>query len=225
MGHIKTLKQILLFTLLTLTSLGFAQTRQCECPTDSFITQYTTNCRTKYLQDSSMLYYQFNCDSIWLTLENKTQKHIIFSMTTEYYSYTYRLGYQFAKEFNNSILFRSGCPANGPCNFILVDKKTGKTITEFGELIYDHSADSPFVESFILYFSDSSLSSITIDYIDSGKIYKISVDGRQFKGIIPEYEIDNISVKDSILSFTQPYLDKKKWSTKTVTVDLKKYAP
>jgi len=172
-----------------------------------------------------MLYYQFNCDSIWLTLENNKQKHIIFSMTTEYYSYTYRLGYQFAKEFNSSILFRSGCPANGPCNFILVDKKTGEKITEFGELIYDHSADSPFIHSFILYFTDSLLSTITIHYIDSNKKYKIAIDGQQFKGIIPEYEIDNISVNQSQLCFTQPYHNKRKWKTKPVKVDLKKYAP
>jgi hypothetical protein len=223
MGHIKTVTFMLIITYLTLTSMCFAQTRQCVCPTDSFITQYTTDCKTKYLKDSSMLYYQFNCDSIWLTLENK-QKHIVFSMTTEYYSYTYRLGYQLAKEYDKTLLFRSGCPANGPCNFVLVDKKTGKTIKQFGELIYDHSADTPFF-SFILYFSDSAISSLTLHYIDSDKKYKITVDSRQFKGIIPEYEIDDIIVKDNQLTYTQPYFSKGKWTRKKMVIDLVKYAP
>jgi hypothetical protein len=146
-------------------------------------------------------------------------------MTTEYYSYTYRLGYQLAREFNKTILFRSGCPANGPCNFVLVDKKSGQKVHEFGELIYDHEIDSPFSAPFILYFTNNSLSTIMLYYIDSDKKYKIAVDGNQFKGTIPEYEIDNIKVTEDLLTFTMPYYDKRKWTTKTVSVDLKKYAP
>lgn len=229
MGHIMRLTITSTFILLTLPTLCFSQTRQCSCPTDSFITQYTSNCKTIYLRDSSKLYYQFNCDSIWLTLENP-EKHIVFSMTTEFYAYTFRLGYHFAKEYDKYLLFRSGCPANGPCNFVLVDKQNGKTIKELYELIYDHESEKFY--DFLIYFTDSSLSSLTLDFIDKNKSYKIPVNPRHFNAIIPQYQFDKILLKNNILTLEYNYdkddkwtTEKIQWATKKIQIDLKKYAP
>lgn len=138
----------------------------CGCITDSLITENTTSCDTVILKSGGKLYYQFNCDSIWLTYEND-KKHIIFNMTTELYAYTYRLGYQFSKEYDKYLLFRSGCPANGPCDFILINKETGKETKQLGELIYDH--DSEVFHDFLIYFSDSNLNSLTLYFVDENR--------------------------------------------------------
>lgn len=217
------LKQLLLVPLLLLIfhNVSYAQIKQCECISDSAITQNTANCKTLYLKDGAKLYYQFNCDSIWLTLEND-KKIIVFSSSTEYYNYNYRLGYQFAKEYEKSILFRSGCLSNGPCNFVLVDKISGKTIEEFGELIYDHFIDSPFYD-FLIYFTDSTLGSITLDFIDSKQKIEIPIDSTQITALVPEYQFEGFKLKDGILTIGYAFERKTKNSNRTIEIDLKKY--
>jgi hypothetical protein len=142
-------------------------------------------------------------------------------MSTVYYPYIYRLGYHFAKEYNKYLLFRSGCPANGPCNFVLVDKKNGKTIKELGELIYNH--DSTTFYDFLIFFSDSI--SITLYFVDKNLSYYIDINPEHFTSIIPEYQFDKIILKDDYLLMEYTYDQGGKWMTNTISVDLKKYAP
>jgi hypothetical protein len=90
------------------------------------------NCDTIKLKKNYNLYWQFNCDRIWLTLEKPNKfKITINEVDVNLYPYTYRLGYQLIKDYSNKLLFRSGCPANGPCKFIIINKKNGKKITEY----------------------------------------------------------------------------------------------
>ncbi|MFN8237394.1 MAG: hypothetical protein U0T77_04425 [Chitinophagales bacterium] len=92
----------------------------------------TVDCDIRTLKNKAKLYYQFNCDSIWLTLENNGQKKIIFSTDTELYAYTYRLGYQLEKEYKNSLLFKFGCSASIPdCSYILINKWNGKVLKKY----------------------------------------------------------------------------------------------
>jgi hypothetical protein len=94
----------------------FGQKKQCHCDTDTLMDGSTTSCKSTVLKNNSKLYWQYNCNRIWLTLENnKGKKIVINEVDVELYNYTYRLGYHFVKEFDKTILFRSGCPANGPC--------------------------------------------------------------------------------------------------------------
>jgi hypothetical protein len=177
-------------------------------------------CNIHLLKDGSKLYYQFNCDSVWLTLEKKSgRKIIIYSMAgddfKELYGYNYRLGYQFAHEYNKSILFRSGCPANGPCNFILINKSNGKITAELGELIYNREKNKFY--NFLVYFSNEKLNYLIIYYPDSGKRYKIHIHPYDFRGVIPEYTINDITVKNHILKLTTQ-------SKKKIVIDLSKYS-
>ncbi len=198
----------------------FAQKKECGCQSDSLINQYTTDCNTTYLKNGSKLYWQFNCKSIWLTLENKSgRRTTINTVPIDYYSLTYRIGYHLAKEYKNTLLFRSGCPANGPCNFVLLDKNTGKKIREFGELIYDHSTGQFY--DFILYFS--SKSSLTLHYIDTNKKYRITVNPEDFNSVTPEYMFDKIYIKKNILILTHPRRTEN--SSGIIKIDLNKYLP
>jgi hypothetical protein len=116
------MRATLLILLIVQFSFSLAQKKECGCKSDSFMTQFTTSCKTTYLKNGAKIYWQFNCKSIWLTHQSKSGKQItIDKIPIELYGYTYRLGYQLAKEYKRTLLFRSGCPANGPCNFVLVD--------------------------------------------------------------------------------------------------------
>ncbi|MES1222057.1 MAG: hypothetical protein ABUT20_41565 [Bacteroidota bacterium] len=212
------MKLFFLFTFALIINLTYGQKKQCSCTADSLIDQNTTDCKTTVLQNKALLYWQFNCDSIWLTLQNKEGRRIILDkVPIEYYSYTFRLGYRLVKEYKNSLLFRSGCPANGPCNFVLINKNTGKLIHEFGELIYDHEIRKFY--DFILYFS--SPGKLALHYIDSDKKYTIGVDSTHFKAVIPEYLFEKIELEKTklILVYDVGQLNKNG----TIVIDLNKY--
>lgn len=173
----------------------------CGCASDSSINQYTTKCDTVVLKNNNKLYYQFNCDSIWLTFENKSGHKKILYQEKEYfkelYGYQYRIKYVLRKEYKKSLLFRTGCPANGPCNFVLIDKNTGRLKTELGELIYQHNPDIFY--DFIIYFNDD-YKSITVDFIDTGRKIKKRVKKEDFNSTIPEYQFDKIDYKNGMIT-------------------------
>jgi hypothetical protein len=89
------MRAFLFLLLLLLLKPSYGQQKQCGCKTDTLINQFTTECKTRLLGNGSKLYWQFNCDSIWLTLQNKNGKKIIIdTVPIEYYPYTYRLGFK-----------------------------------------------------------------------------------------------------------------------------------
>ena len=125
------MKLILIFCGLFVVSISYAQKKQCFYDLDTSMNEATVSCETIFLKNKSKLYWQYNCERIWLTLENvKGQKFILDTIEVELYAYTYRLGFHLVKEYSNSLLFRSGCPANGQCIYTLIDKINGKTIKQ-----------------------------------------------------------------------------------------------
>lgn len=174
---------------------AYAQKKQCYCKSNPEITNAVADCRVTRLQGGGALYWQFNCNRIWLTLENNTKKKIVIDeVPLSLSGYTYRLGYQLSKEYKNALLFRSGCPANGPCNFVLIDKYTGKKIKEFGELIYN-DPNSKFYD-FVIYLISPKV--LVIHYIDTNKRYSIRI-AHEFKALIPEYEFDDVRIEKNVL--------------------------
>jgi len=215
------MKLLLLFFLPGLFALpSAAQTRTCYCDKDTMMNQLTTDCSTTLLRNGSKLYWQFNCDSIWLTLEQRNgHKLVLDTLPVNLYPYLYRLGFQLEKEYARKLLFRAGCPANGPCMFVLVDKSTGKRLREFGELIYDRERKEFF--DFLLYLSSGG--DLVLEYINSGKKYKLPVDTRHFDQAIPEYQFGMIRLqgKELILPYTFWENDLEKEAV--IRIDLRKY--
>lgn len=215
------MRAFLLLAFLSLLKLSYGQQKQCGCKTDTLINQYTTDCKTTLLSNGSKLYWQFNCDSIWLTLQNKNGKKIILdTVPIEYYSYTYRLGYRLVKEYKNTLLFRSDCPANGPCNFNLVDKNSGKRLKQFGELIYDH--DEKKFYDFIIYFSSKNY--LTLYFIDDNRKYNIRINGDNFNSVVPEYQFNKIDLVGNILTLVYNYTKDNTLKQAQIIINLKKYA-
>jgi hypothetical protein len=125
------LKNILFLILLQI-SICSAQNKNCFCNQNKLMNKSNINCDTIKLQKNYILYWQFNCDRIWLTIEKPHKSKIaINEIDVNLYPYTYRLGYQLIKDYSNKLLFRSGCSANGPCKFIVINKKDGRKIKEY----------------------------------------------------------------------------------------------
>ncbi|GAA4456806.1 hypothetical protein GCM10023092_22620 [Rurimicrobium arvi] len=182
----------------------------------------TVSCDTTTFKNNSKLYWQYNCDRIWLTLENSSgQKFVIDEVEVELYNLTYRLGYHLIKEFKESLLFRSGCPANGPCTYTLIDKANGKKLKEFDQLIcidtdikWEHAHKYNF--DFIVYLSNKS-DNIIIYYVDSKRTLKVPFK-ENLTGIIPQHQFDEMTLENNILKLSYE-LDKD--TKKTLKIELK----
>ena len=188
----------------------------------------TTNCKTTILKNKSKLYWQYNCNKIWLTLENRKGKKIVLDdVPVGFFGYTYRLGFHLIKEFDNTILFRSGCPANGPCIYTLIDKSTGKKVDEFGQLICidtDVREDKKYQFDFVVYFSEN-YDKIKIYYLNSKKKLTIPFDATKnnLTAVIPEHQFDKMNLEGNILTIYYTTTKNKELKLK-INLTNKKYS-
>ena len=206
------------------------QKKQCFCDIDTLMNGATISCDTKVFKNKSKLYWQYNCDRIWLTLENiKGQKKVIDEVEIGLYGYTYRLGYYLIKEFDKSLLFRSGCPANGPCVYTLVDKSKGKKIKEFNQLICintDVKWNNPknYKFDFIVYFSED-YESLKIYYVDRKQTLTIPFSAKKnnLTAVVPEYQFGNMTLNNNLLNLLYTTTNNKNLILK-VNLQNKKYS-
>ena len=214
------MKELLFLSICFISSFSFAQDKDCSCNQNSEYNSYI-KCETTFLHDKGFLNYHFNCDSIWLILNENEHSYQIFSMGTDLIEYTYRIGYQLIREFDNSLLFRYDCPATGSCNHILINKKSGKVIQKFHELVYKgNNSNAPF----IIYFSNDYLDSLTIDFLDLNKSYKIMVDSSHFKSTNPEFQFDEGYVNQNKFILSYDYYNSDSiWTKSKIILDLNKY--
>ena len=179
----------------------------CFCENDSLMNEYTVSCDTTTFNNNSKLYWQFNCERIWLTLENEIgQKTIIDTVPSGLYAYTYRLGFYLIKEFDENILFRSGCPATGPCVYTLIDKYTGHKVEEFNQLICIDTEDDKYNFDFIVYLSEST-DHLVVYFVDREKAIKIPFTESLTSYAYPHQQFEGMTLKNNILELT--YLTNK----------------
>ncbi|MBF8455746.1 hypothetical protein IV494_01010 [Kaistella sp. G5-32] len=181
----------------------------------------TTSCETKVLQNGGKLYWQYNCNKIWLTLENKKKKIEIDQIDVSDFGLTYRLGFHFIKEYKNSLLFRTGCGANGPCSYILIDKNSGKKLKEFNQLICidtDIKTENahPYSFPFVVYLSPET-DHLIIYFIDIQKIIKVPF-REKLVYAIPENQFTKMEVRNNTLIITY---DTSTDILKSLKIDLK----
>ncbi len=195
---------------------AIGKTNPCFCENDSLINNYTVSCDTTIFSNNAKLYWQFNCDRIWLTLENENgQQTIIDTIPIGLYAYTYRLGFHLIKEFDKTILFRSGCPANGPCIYTLIDKNTGNKIKEFDQLICIDTEDDKYNFDFIVYLSETT-DYLIIYYVDNGKTLQVPFK-ENLTSSIPQYQFDKMTLNNNILTLTYELDDN---TNKTLNINL-----
>lgn len=163
--------KIFIFLNIILTTISlFGQDTRVDCYEFMQLEQNAHFSDTTFLSNGSKLYYQWNCDSTWLTFEND-KKIILKSCSDVDPIICSRLGLQYIKEYPNYLLFVhnwvSGCCT--PPDIVFHDKETGlekKRITKdlfvWGDVDHDYA----------LYFSDSTYS--TLKYINHKLNHEIS---------------------------------------------------
>jgi hypothetical protein len=132
--------------------------------------------------------------------------------------YTYRLGYHLVKEFDKTLLFRSGCPANGPCIYSLINKTTGKKIKEFGQLICidtDVRQEKKYQYDFVVYFSEN-YDSLKFYYVNTKKVLTIPFAAKKnnLTAVIPENQFDNMTLNGQLLTLYYTTTKDKKLNLK-----------
>lgn len=220
------MKQYLIALLILFSQPLYGQVKDCFCEKNPQMNGATVSCDTKTLRNNSKLYWQYTCDRIWLTLENSQgEKFVIDESGVELYAVTYRLGYHLIKEFEKVLLFRSGCPANGPCRYTLIDKQKGTKLNEFDQLICidtDVNPENPhqYNFDFILYLSELA-DHIGVYYVDSGRTLEVPFE-KTLNGIIPQYQFKEMTLENDTLTLFYELDDNTK---KTLEIDLsdKKY--
>ena len=111
----------------------------CECADRN----PNIECDTAFLKSNSLIYYQFDCDSIWLTLENQNSvKHEIFKIATKSI-YIPSLLY-LKQDCDQSALF-SMRHSKDSVEFYLVNKNSGQIIKTFHNVISSGRKESCFV--------------------------------------------------------------------------------
>jgi hypothetical protein len=215
-----------IFIIGTLLSFsGSAQKISCGCKSID-PDEFGINCNKQRLRNGSLLLYQFNCDSIWLTLQNKAgRKHVLYSMPTGMRDYHDRVGYVFVQEFQKTVLFRKNCVAPTGCDYLLIDKYDGRTKKEFGNLI-----DCPGTEKMKEYL-------VFLDYApypklklvlykpDTGKRLALPLRKSDFTvsdSENPNNQIESIKLKGHILTLKYTPYDEGSGS-KIMRFDLVKY--
>jgi len=199
------MKRLFTIILLLFSIQTFGQKAQCFCDKNKYMNSATTSCDTIIFNNKSFLYWQYNCDSIWLTLENKkNEKYIINDVEVDLFGYTYRIGFQLIKEYQNSLLFRYGCPANGTCMYTLIDKNNGKTLKEFNQLICidtDINLDNAheYEYEFVVYFSEN-YNKIIVYNINNDKTLEFPFNDNLNNDPTPEYLFSKMLLKNNILT-------------------------
>ena len=131
----------------------------CTCKDVSY---NLVNCDTTFFLSESKIYWQWNCDSSWLTFETKRgKKQIIQSYLEDKLPLSRSIGPVIIKELNRQLWFRQqkipGC-CYPPSHFILLSK-TGERIWEIEENLFVQ--DYP-EKNLIFYFTDTTFSNLVL---------------------------------------------------------------
>ncbi|MFC6860370.1 hypothetical protein ACFQHQ_13325 [Zunongwangia atlantica 22II14-10F7] len=166
-----------LIFLITLNTL--AQEPSCGCNKKKATRENKYKCDTTLFSNGAKLYWQRNCDSTWLTFENK-EKLILKSCEKIDVYECQRTGLDFLKEYPNYLLFQykwiSGCCT--PPDIILIDKETGNEIKRINN---DQFVWGDVHENYVLFFSDTTYTHLIYLNNETDKAYDLHFDNKQVK--------------------------------------------
>ncbi len=226
-----TMKPFLILLFFHIATTAYGQRCLCE---EAPQWKDVISCEVIPFTNKAKLYRQFNCDSSWLTFEGRSGKKVVlYALQQPFIDQTERLGYQFVRENKQSFLVMnkliSGCCT--PPEYLLFNKSNGKRLRSLGRLIHQ---DGEGEDNFALYFSDSTLNSVTLLYLDTGKQYKIDLPKNRLVASLEktgeayaELMFYESEVKNRVFSIAYRYqLDEQaeKWYEDKLEIDLKEYA-
>ncbi|RYU95771.1 hypothetical protein [Emticicia agri] len=209
---------------------------QKKCSCKDYI-EKVYDCNPIKLKTGSKLYWNYTCDSVWFTFENKyKKKRIIYSSTL----IDPRIGYTLEVEYERLFLIRheiiSGCCT--PPIFFAHDSRTGKLLKDYGKILYfSEKANDPL----IVKFKDSDYEKmysgkpldLSIQVINpvTGKTVTIPSNQKQLnaigvaiKALSPEQIISQVIVNAKTITIIYPLSEKKDAKTQKIIINRGKYA-
>ncbi len=197
---------IFIFTLISISFQAYSQELECSCDKAEIAKENKYECDYQSFQNGSRLYWQWNCGSAWLTFENK-QKVVLKSCENETIYECQRTGLGFLKEYPNYLLFQykwiSGC-CTSP-DIIFISKESGKEINRISQ---DQFVWGDLEKDYLLYFSDSCFTSLTLLDHRTEKVYKVEFHANQIDKSIRKNQVlqltdlfKNIQKTERALSF------------------------
>lgn len=172
-------------------------TLDCSCDNRDMVEENTFQCSVLSLDNDAKLYWQWNCDSAWLTFEN-TDKVILKSCDQETVYGCDRIGLQFLKEYSNYLLFQyqwiSGC-CDSP-DMVFLSKETG---IEIRRIPKEQFVWGEVENDYLLHFSDTTLTSLVFLDHRSEKQYHVEFDTGEIEGLMNANNA--IYVKDLFSNF------------------------
>ena len=186
------------------------------------------SCKTTTFQNGAKIYWEFDCNSSWITFQNGALKKKIFELDKTEMEFTGRLGYKSWTEFRNSFLIEnsvvSGCCQ--PNEYILYNKNNGNKISDLGTLVYlEKTGKQPFVITFKrnddLFFTDLRDNKSYVVKIPKDKIDKTMKNSDE---LYAENLVGNVQMKNGLLSMELRYKVSKKgkWKKEIITFDVNK---
>ena len=219
------------------------QKNTCFCQDKPFL-KNNIHCKPHFLSNGAKIYWNYSCDSSWLTFENtKSEKKILYSLDKELIELTNRIGPVVLHEFKNSFLYEyaviSGCC--DPAISYLYDKNSGQLIKQFGRSIFVSSdtkipilvgiKNSDYEEN-----TEIDMSRLILYNFDTRKEFEIPFEGDQIElgcknneYLFPEYVFHDseISSKKLILKYhtrnSDNLIKNKKLQEKIFKINLERY--
>ncbi len=147
--------------LILISSLNIiAQRTNCGCSEKEISLEKQYKCDTVVFSNSAKMYWQWNCDSSWLTFENK-EKTILKSCKNETVYECERTGLNYLKEYDNYLLFQhkwiSGCCT--PPDLVFINKENGKEIKRITSELFIWG---DIVDNYSVYFSDTTYTKLML---------------------------------------------------------------
>lgn len=206
--------------------LSFIDAQKCGCSKNLKL-KNLISCKPAQFQNGAKVFWEYDCNTSWITFQNRNIKRKIFELKKDFIELSGRLGYRNWTEYKKSFLIEnstvSGCCQPG--EYILYDKNNGRKIADLGSIIFiSKYKNIPYTitlktNSKLLYTNLNSSKSYPIN-IPKDKIEKTLKSAHEF---YPENLFENIKIKNNILYIQLRYKVSKKahWKIENITMNVK----
>lgn len=172
----------------------------CSCDHEHALNTDIWFCDTLILSDQSILYWRYNCDRIWLTLENRNgQRIVVDDLPAESMPILHRIGAFLVKEFDETLLFQRDCAATGTCFYFLVEKNTGSVVREFPQLIGIDWEMKSYTFDFVAYLSEES-DEIHIYFPNESRTCSVPISDLNRQTAYPEFSFTEMTLFKEVLT-------------------------
>lgn len=215
--------KIALATIFTFFSLQIF-TQVCRCEQKSYLKDIIS-CDKTTLRNGARIYWNYDCNSSWITFQNKNFQKKIFLLEEDLQEYSGRLGFIQWTETKKHFLVKnkviSGCCE--PLEIVLFNKENGNKIKKLGTLIFEKN-----IAQNSYFFMLQDLNTVLLFKSRDDKTYTFSLPKGRLEKTLKrsgDFHAENYftdaEFKPNIFTANYKYLDEnKRWKTAKIKMEL-----